>query len=128
MPAEEDSATETIWHVAYDPSSLLLPQAPFEQVSMDLLGPFPSSSVGKKRIIVAMDHLTNYTEMQTLLQGTASEVMLFTICVIVLTICVIATSRGKAFTVHLVHDILKLIHTSHRVTTAYHPQTNGLTE
>lgn len=41
---------------------------------------------------------------------------------------VLITDRGTAFTADLLKTIVKLTHTSHRKTTAYHPQANGLTE
>uniref|UniRef100_A0A6G5A977 Putative tick transposon n=1 Tax=Rhipicephalus microplus TaxID=6941 RepID=A0A6G5A977_RHIMP len=53
------------------------PRTPFEQVGMDLLGPFPLSSCGNKWIIVATDYLTRYAETKALPRGTASEVASF---------------------------------------------------
>ncbi|KAK8786810.1 hypothetical protein V5799_023415 [Amblyomma americanum] len=110
---------------------IMPPNIPFEQVSMDILGPFPLSSGGNRWIAVATDYLTRYAETQALPQGTAFEVAHFFMRAIVLrhgAPSVVITDRGKAFTAQLVHDIFELSHTSHRTTTAYHPQTNGLTE
>lgn len=44
------------------------PRAPFEQIGMDLLGPFPRSSPGN-RIIFATDSLTRQAETKALPQG-----------------------------------------------------------
>lgn len=41
---------------------------------------------------------------------------------------VVITDRGTAFTSALTEEVMKLTYTDHRRTTAYHPQTNGLTE
>lgn len=41
---------------------------------------------------------------------------------------VLITDRGTAFTAKLLQEILTLSGTSHRKASAYHPQTNGLTE
>lgn len=41
---------------------------------------------------------------------------------------VVITDRGTAFTSALTEEIMTLTYTDHRRTTAYHPQTNGLTE
>ncbi|KAM7293325.1 DDE-type integrase/transposase/recombinase [Ixodes scapularis] len=71
------------------------PTAPFQQIGMDLLGPFPPSTLGNRWIIVATDYLTR---SRIIVHGTDDP------------------------------KILRLNHTSHRRTTAYHPQTNGLTE
>ncbi|KAM7281938.1 DDE-type integrase/transposase/recombinase [Ixodes scapularis] len=71
------------------------PTAPFQQIGMDLLGPFPPSTSGNRWIIVATDYLTR---SRIIVHGTADP-------------------RNPSSQ-----------HTSHRRTTAYHPQTNGLTE
>lgn len=107
------------------------PGKPFDQVGMDLLGPFPLSSSGNRWIIVATDYLTRYAETKALPRGTASEVAQFFIQGIVLRHGApshVITDRGKAFTAQLIEDVFKLSCTTHRRTTAYHPQTNGLTE
>ncbi|KAM7290480.1 DDE-type integrase/transposase/recombinase [Ixodes scapularis] len=41
---------------------------------------------------------------------------------------VLISDRGSSFMAQLTQEVLRLSHTSHRRTTAYHPQTNGLTE
>lgn len=107
------------------------PKAPFQQVGMDLLGPIPPSSSGNKWIVVAKDYLTRYCETKALPRGAAAEVAKFFIENIVLrhgAPKVLITDRGAAFTAQLIQEVLKLSCTSHRRTTAYHPQANGLTE
>ncbi|KAM7307593.1 DDE-type integrase/transposase/recombinase [Ixodes scapularis] len=97
---------------------------------MDLLGPFPPSTQGNRWIIVATDYLTRYAETKAL-PGTAVEVAKFFIESIVLRHGapeVLISDRGSSFMAQLTQEILRLSHTSHRRTTAYHPQTNGLTE
>lgn len=107
------------------------PCSPFEQVGMDLLGPFPKSSADNRWIVVATDYLTRYCETQAVQRATASDVANFFVKNIVLrhgAPSVVITDRGTAFTAQLVRDILQLSGTTHRTATAYHPQTNGLTE
>lgn len=107
------------------------PWKPFQQIGMDLLGPFPTSTCGNRWIVVATDYLTRYAETAALASGNAIEVARFFIKNIVLRHGapeVLITDRGTAFTAELTQQILHLSHTSHRRTTAYHPQTNGLTE
>ena len=98
---------------------------------MDLLSPFPLSSAGNKWIVVATNYLMKCAETRPLQRATASDVAQFFIDQIVLRhgapSCVI-TDRGPAFTAQLLDDVFKLSYTSHRKTTAYDPQTNGLTE
>lgn len=107
------------------------PSRPFQEVGMDLLGPFPTSTTGNKWIIVATDYLTRYAEAKALPNGTAAEVAKFFVESILLRHGapeILITDRGTAFTAELTQAILQHSHTSHRRTTAYHPQTNGLTE
>lgn len=107
------------------------PSKPFEQVGMDLLGPFPASESGNKWIVVATDYLTRFAETKPLPTGTAMEVARFFVHEILLrhgAPAVLITDRGTAFTAELMQQILHYSNTSHRRTTAYHPQTNGLTE
>ncbi|KAM7298103.1 Transposon Ty3-I Gag-Pol polyprotein [Ixodes scapularis] len=117
------------------PSGLLRPISPpympFQQIRMDLLGPFPPSTSGIRWIIVATDYLTRYAETKALPAGTAVEVAKFFIESIVLRHGapeVLITDRGSSFMAQLTQEILRLSGTGHRRTTAYHPQTNGLTE
>ncbi|KAM7299240.1 DDE-type integrase/transposase/recombinase [Ixodes scapularis] len=98
---------------------------------MDLLGPFPTSTQGNRWIIVATDYLTRYAETKTLPSGTAVEVSKFFVESILLRHGapeVLITDRGSSFMAQLTQKVLRLSHTSHRRTTAYHPQTNGLTK
>lgn len=108
-----------------------VPQTPFDQIGMDLLGPLPTSAAGNRWVIVATDYLTRYAETKAIPRGTAAEVAQFFIENVVLrhgAPAVVITDRGTAFTAALLHHILTLSGTAHRKTTAYHPQTNGLTE
>ncbi|KAM7303262.1 DDE-type integrase/transposase/recombinase [Ixodes scapularis] len=107
------------------------PSAPFQQIGMDLLGPFPTSTQGNRWIIVATDYLTRCAETKALPSGTAVEVAKFFIESIVLRHGapeVLISDRGSSFMAQLTQEVLRLSHTSHCRTTAYHPQTNGLTE
>ena len=107
------------------------PTGPSQQIGMDLLGPFPPSTSGNRWIIVATDYLTQYAETKALPSGTAVEVAKFFVESILLRHGapeVLITDRGSSFLAQLTQEILRLSHTSHRRTTAYHPQTNGLTE
>lgn len=108
-----------------------IPTTPFDQIGMDLLGPLPTSSVGNRWVIVATDYLTRYAETKAIQRGTAEEVARFFIENIVLrhgAPSIVITDRGTAFTAALLDHVLVLSGTIHRKSTAYHPQTNGLTE
>lgn len=108
-----------------------VPETPFAQIGIDLLGPFPLSDSGNRWVIVATDYLTRYAETKAIPSGTAAEAARFFIENIVLrhgAPAIIITDKGAAFTAELLRIVLTLSGTAHRKTTAYHPQTNGLTE
>ncbi|KAM7298845.1 DDE-type integrase/transposase/recombinase [Ixodes scapularis] len=91
----------------------------------------PAVDAGNRCIIVATDYLTRYAKTKALPSGTAVEVDKFFIESILLrhgTPEVLITDRGSSFLAQPTQEILRLSHTSHCGTTAYHPQTNGLTE
>lgn len=80
---------------------------------------------------MATDYLTRYAETNAFPRGTAAEVAKFFLQKIVLrhgAPAIVLTDRGTAFTSDFMQEVLRLTHSVHRSTTAYHPQTNGLTE
>lgn len=98
---------------------------------MDLLGPFSKPNSGNKWIVVATHYLTCYPETKALPKGSAEEIAKFFVESIVLRHGapeVVITDRGTAFTADLMQAILKHTRTSHRHTTAYHPQRNSVTK
>lgn len=82
--------------------------------------------------MVAADYLTRYAETRALQRRTAEEVAHFVLESIVLrhgAPSIVITDRGTAaFTAQLMQIVMTLSGTSRRKTTAYHPQTSGLTE
>lgn len=104
---------------------------PFHRIGIDLLGRFPKSTHGNKWIIVCTDYLTRYATTKAVPTAEAEEVARFLLEEILLrhgAPRVIITDRGAVFTSRLVAALVTLCNVDHRMTTAYHPQTNGLTE
>ena len=104
---------------------------PFEKVGIDLLGPFPLSKKGKRYIIVAVDYLTKWVEVQALPTGKANGVAEFFVNQIFLRHGApeqIITDRGKCFIADLTQEVAKKLQTNHKTTSAYHPQANGQVE
>ncbi|UYV68861.1 hypothetical protein LAZ67_6001298, partial [Cordylochernes scorpioides] len=117
------------------PSGLLqpipVPIAAFEKVGMDLLGRFPTSMVGNRWIIVCTDYLTKFAITKALPTSESVEVAKFFIKDVILKHGApreVITDRGRNFTSSMIRDLNKHCRITHRTTTAYHPQTNGLTE
>ncbi|UYV85023.1 hypothetical protein LAZ67_X004325 [Cordylochernes scorpioides] len=89
--------------------------SPFQRVGMDLLGRFPKSDTGNKWIIVweAKEAAKFLMEDVVLKHGAPREII---------------TDRGRVFQSKLIAELTNQCSSIHRFTTAYHPQTNGLTE
>ena len=103
---------------------------PFDRVGIDLLQ-LPLTNLGNKYIVVATEYLTKWVEARALSNKTASMVAGFLYEDI---ICrhgaprELLSDQGKEFVNALVDQICEIFGTTHKVTTPYHPQTNGLTE
>lgn len=104
---------------------------PFFRVGLDLLGPFPISSSGNKWIAVATDYATRYAITRALPTSCATDVADFLLRDIILLHGAprqLLTDRGRNFLSKVIDDLLRSCSTKHKLTTSYHPQTNGLTE
>ncbi|UYV64787.1 hypothetical protein LAZ67_3001966, partial [Cordylochernes scorpioides] len=105
--------------------------SPFQRVGMDLLGRFPKSDNGNKWIIVCTDYLTRFAVTKALPTGEAKEAAKFLMEDVVLKHGApreIIMDRGRVFQSKLIAELTNQCSSIHRFTTAYHPQTNGLTE
>lgn len=107
------------------------PARPFDRVGIDLYGPLPTTPAGNRWIIVAVDHLTRYTETSPLPSASARDVALFILNNLILrhgTPKELLSDRGRVFLCDALEALLKECRIIHRTATSYHPQTNGLTE
>ncbi|UYV81331.1 hypothetical protein LAZ67_20000799, partial [Cordylochernes scorpioides] len=104
---------------------------PFEKIGIDLLGRFPTSNDGNKWTVVATDYLTRYAMTKAIPNGSSEEVGKFIVEDVILKHGApreLISDRGRTFISHTIRDINNLCGTAHCFTSAYHPQTNGLTE
>ncbi|UYV72847.1 hypothetical protein LAZ67_10000976 [Cordylochernes scorpioides] len=104
---------------------------PFQRVGIDLLGRFPVSNNGNKWIVVATDYLSRYAMTRAISNGSAEEVAKFMIEDVLLKHGAprkLISDRGRTFISRTLKEINDFCGTIHRITSAYHPQTNGLTE
>lgn len=107
------------------------PARPFDRVGIDLYGPLPCSVAGNRWVIVAVDHLTRYAETAALPSAGARDVANFILRHFVLRHGApreLLSDRGRVFLSDVLQELLRSCRTVHRTSTAYHPQTNGLTE
>jgi hypothetical protein len=104
---------------------------PFQLIGVDFLGPFPETEDGNQYVIVFTDYSSRWAEAFATKDMTAETVAWILITEI---ICrhgapeVLLSDQGKNFLSDLVKEVCRLFKINKINTTAYHPQTNGLTE
>ena len=104
---------------------------PFDMIGVDVVGPFPKSLKGNKYLVVFTDYLTKWPEAFAVPNQDSLTIARLLVNEI---ICrhgapkKLLSDRGKAFLSDLIQDIVKISGTKKLNTTAYHPQTDGLTE
>lgn len=104
---------------------------PFEKVGIDLIGPFPRSKSGNRHVFVAVDYFTKWVITKASPNATTKELVDFFIKRIVLqhgAPVSLISDRGKCLTSDFAEKLFLALETNHLVTTAYHPQCNGLVE
>jgi transposase InsO family protein len=103
----------------------------FDRWGMDIVGPISETRQGNKYIIVATEYLTKWPEAQAIPDTKAKTVAKFFYEQV---ICrygapkVILTDQGSSFANELIDSLCEVMGSKHKLSTAYHPQTNGLTE
>ena len=104
---------------------------PFDRLGMDIVGPLPKTKNGNMYIVVATEYLTKWPEARAIPNAKASSVVSFFYEDI---ICrhgcpkELLTDRGSHFVNEMLDSLCRNLGTKHRLSTAYHPQTNGLVE
>jgi hypothetical protein len=104
---------------------------PFDQVGIDIVGPLTETTNGNRYIIVATEYLTKWPEARAISDTKASTVAKFIYEEI---ICrhgapkVLLSDRGSSFLNEVVDSLCNEMGIRHALASAYHPQTNGLTE
>ncbi|XP_035662468.1 uncharacterized protein LOC118406513 [Branchiostoma floridae] len=103
---------------------------PWDLVGMDLIGPLPETSRGNRYIFSATDYFTKWVEAYPIADKSAVSVAA---CIMKMytrhgAAKAILTDQGKEFNNKVNDLICNAFKTKHKVTAAYHPQTNGLDE
>lgn len=112
------------------PEGLMQPRylsIPWDVVSMDIMGPFPRSSLGNVYLLVFEDVFTKWIEMVPIRRASA-EVITSKFCSLILNRfgCprMIVTDNGKNFVCSLISALAKSCGISHQKTPYYHSQAN----
>ncbi|XP_035832018.1 uncharacterized protein LOC118481040, partial [Helianthus annuus] len=101
----------------------------FDVWGLDFMGPFPPSK-GNKYILVAVDYLSKWAEAEALPTNDGRVVVKFLKKLFSRfgTLKALISDRGTHFCNHQLEKILTRYGVYHRVSMAYHPQTNGQAE
>ena len=108
-----------------------IPLKPFEDVSVDIVGPVPSSRRGNKEILVIQDRLTRWIEFVPLSDMTAATVARALLNSWVCRYGVpqrLISDRGSQFLSELFAQLCKFLGITNFTTTAYRPTSNGQNE
>lgn len=109
----------------------IVAEEPFELISVDVLGPLTPSATGNRYIVVVSDHFTKWTEATAMPAATARAVAHYLVNDIFCRFGApsrLLSDQGSIFTGSLLAEVCKLFDVKKIRTTAYHPQTDGLTE
>jgi hypothetical protein len=104
---------------------------PFDRVGIDLVGPLPITTHGNRYIIVATEYLTKWPEAKAIPSKNAEHIAQFFYDDI---ICrhscpkELLSDQGTEFCNQLVNALCNKHKVKHALSSAYHPQTNGLVE
>ena len=108
-----------------------LPAASFQHVHVDIVGPLPVSAEGFTHLLTVIDRKTRWPEAIPLKNITAQNVADTFVNGWIARYGVpqkITSDRGTQFTSATWASMVRTIGTQHIVTSAYHPQSNGLVE
>jgi hypothetical protein len=126
------SARKTYFHHRQTPiRSLPYPSLPFEALGIDVLGPLPKTRRKNKYILVVTDYYTRWPmafAMKNQRAATIATILIEQVFCQHGFPATLLSDRGTNFLSELVAAVLKVFHVKKLNTTAYHPQTNGLTE
>nr|GEZ20821.1 reverse transcriptase domain-containing protein [Tanacetum cinerariifolium] len=101
----------------------------FDMWGIDFMGPFPSSK-GNKYILVAVDYLSKWVEVKALPTNDARVIVKFLKSLFSWfgTPKAIISDRGTYFCNDQFSRVMAKYRVTHRLSTAYHPQTSGQVE
>ena len=106
------------------------PTYPFEVVSIDITGPYPTTARKNKYLLTFIDHFTKYTEafpLQDQRAETCARVYATQIVTRHGTGSKLITDQGRAF-MSFFKETCKILGICKTNTTSYHPESNGMIE
>jgi hypothetical protein len=110
---------------------LISVQQPLEKICIDLIGLFPLSRDGNRHVIIVVDYLTKWVIAKAVPVANTVEVVKFFIQRVLLQHGAplnVILDRGSCLLSEFTEELFRSMQTNHLITTAYHPQCNGLVE
>ncbi|KAJ8353674.1 hypothetical protein SKAU_G00212410 [Synaphobranchus kaupii] len=106
------------------------PVSPWYMIGVDLIGPFKASSKGNRYCLTATDFFTKWVEAIPIKEKTAvaTSQALMDMFYTHGAPEVVLTDQGREFWNKVNQTLFENFGVKHRITSAYHPQTNGLDE
>ena len=111
--------------------SIPVPEKRFSHIHVDLVGPLPASASGHTHLLTVVDRSTRWVEAIPVTSTTATSVADHLVNTWISRFGVpstITSDRGRQFTSQVWADLCSSLNITHRQTTAYHPQSNGMVE
>jgi len=110
---------------------LEIPEGPWQDISIDMIGPLPKSN-GMDAILVIVDRFTKMIRLKATTTNISSEGVakiywdeIWKMHGVPKTVI---SDRGSQFASRFMEDFTRVLETKRKLSTAYHPQTNGQTE
>ena len=110
----------------------------WQQIGIDLVGPLPETPSGNKYTMTVTDYFSKWPEAKAIPTKEARNVAEFLYALfmrhgfcpyVILSLCpYVISDQGREFCNEITDCLFELTGTEHRVTSAYHPQSNGLVE
>ena len=91
-----------------------------------MIGPLRETSNDNKYIVAAIDHFSKFTESTAVPDKSAKSVANVLYSVICRLGCMdtLISDQGREFVNSIINNLMEYFQTDHRISSAYHPQTN----
>ncbi len=102
----------------------------WHRIGIDLIGPLKETPRGNKYIITCTDYHSKWAEALPLKTKEAGSVADFLYDLVIIHSCpsIIMSDQGREFINKVISNLCEKLHIDQRISSAYHPQTNGLDE
>ena len=107
-----------------------VPERVWSLVGIDIVGPLHETKNGNKYICAITDHFSKFSQAAPLPDKSANSVALFLYSVICRFGCFesMISDQGRKFVNELNDKLMEYFQSDHRISSSYHPQTNGQRE